>query len=65
MNLVLPTKAWFTDMANSIMSDAWYADRKDNTGEENLRVINAAARLLLNEMRCTDYKSKLYPSKAN
>ena len=58
----LPTKVCFTDMANSILSDAWYADRKENIGEENLRVISAAARLLLNEMRCTVYRSEFYPS---
>ena len=58
----LPTKVCFTDMANSILSDAWCADRNENIGEDNLRVLSAAARLLLNEMRCTDYQSEFYPS---
>ena len=36
--------------------------RKGKIQEENLRVISAAARLLLNEMRCTSFKTELYPT---
>ena len=31
----MPTKVCFRDMANYILSDAWYNDRKDNTLEDD------------------------------
>ena len=55
-------KVFFTDMVNSILSDAWYKERKDKIQAENLRVISAAARLLLNKMRCTFFETEMYPT---
>ena len=48
--LGIATKVFFTDIANSTLSDAWYEERKNKIQEENLRVTSAVARLLLNEM---------------
>ena len=58
----ISVKVFFTDMVNSILSNAWYKERKDKIQAENLRVISAATRLLLNEMRCTFFETELYPT---
>ena len=43
----IATKVFFTDMSNSVWSDAWYIGRRYKIQEENYGVISAAARLLL------------------
>ena len=52
----------FKDMANDVLNDKWYQDRKGNLEEEQIRVIHAAANLIKNEIRCTQYQTDYYPS---
>ena len=52
----------FKDMAIDILNDKWYQDRKGNLEEEQIRMINAAANLIKNEIQCTQYQTDYYPS---
>ena len=52
----------FKDMVIDILNDKWYQDRKGNLEEEQIRMINAAANLIKNEIRCTQYQTDYYPS---
>ena len=36
----------FTVMANTVLSEQWYKDRKDNFNDEKVRIITAAANLI-------------------
>ena len=44
------------------MNDKWYQDRKGNLEEGRIRVIRAAANLIKNQVRCTQYETDSYPS---
>jgi len=52
----------FKDMVSFILSDKWYTDRKQNDGEESVKVVDAAAKLIAAQIR--DLKSTVdsYPS---
>ena len=52
----------FKDMASSILSDQWYIERKTDVVEEPKRISTAAANIIRNEVRCTQYKTDCYPS---
>lgn len=44
------------------MNDKWYEDQKDNLHEEKYHVITAAAaNLIKNQVRCTNFDTDFYP----
>jgi hypothetical protein len=45
----------FKNMASSIISDKWYADRKTNIEEESQRIVVAAAKLIKAQIRGAKY----------
>ena len=49
-------------MAGEILNDKWYQDGKGNLEEERIRVIYAAANIMKNEIRCTQYETDSYPA---
>ena len=52
----------FQNMASFIISDKWHSDRSDNVSIESDRVIRAAARLILADIREKQYSTDTYPS---
>lgn len=57
-----PNTVCFKDMASEILSDKWCNGRKESMQEEKARVITAAAKLIKNELRCTQFDTEYYPS---
>ena len=52
----------FKSMANCIVNDKWYAERKKNMEEEVERIVLAAAKIIRAEIRESKYDSNLYPT---
>ena len=51
----------FRNMANFIVNDSWYKSRNKNAEEDSKRVVVTAAKLIVNELRSTTFKSESYP----
>ena len=52
----------FRKMANYLVTDAWYNARKENPTEEAERIIETAAKLILNDIRLANFDVKTYPN---
>ena len=52
----------FREMANYLVTDAWYNARKENPTEEAERIIETAAKLILNDIRSANFDVKTYPN---
>lgn len=55
----------FRDVGNKILYDNWYNERRSNTGEERLRVVKAAAEILVQDIRSVVYDVTEYPPSDN
>ena len=51
----------FRNTGFKILTDSWYASKKTNAEEERLRVVRAAANILLEDIRSQVYETKKYP----
>ena len=49
------------DTASTILNDAWYENRKTNANEESERIIRTAAKLILAQIKTTEYNIDHYP----
>jgi len=49
------------DMAYSIISDKWHAEKKENVGEESVRIVQTAAKLIKSQMKGLDLSTDNYP----
>ena len=52
----------FNDMANYILNDRWYNDRGRNKERDAERIITAAAKLIMSEIREKLYDTSTYPT---
>ena len=52
----------FRNMANFILTDKWYSGKKDNIDDESQRIVAAAAKLILAEIREHEFSMETYPS---
>ena len=52
-------------MANTILLEQWYKNRKDNFNYEKVRIISTARNLNTNEIRCIWYETNVNPSKGD
>jgi hypothetical protein len=52
----------FKDVASTIISDKWCADRKSNIDDESERIVIAAAELIKAEIRNAKYSMESYPA---
>ena len=52
----------FRNMANFIINEKWYLDKKDDIQAEAERIVVAAAKIIRAEIREQEYNSKLYPT---
>ena len=55
----------FVNMANTILLEQWYKNRKDNFNCEKVRIISTARNLNTNEIRCIWYETNINPSKGD
>ena len=53
------------DMANRIINDKWYAERKKSIVDEKDRIILAAAKLIHADIREMKYNNSFYPDEAS
>jgi hypothetical protein len=51
----------FRDMAARIINDKWYCERSENVGDESVRIVAAAAKLVQAQIREYVYNTKEYP----
>ena len=51
----------FRNMAESIINDKWYSDRSTSVGDESIRVVTAAAKLIRAQIRESQFKCDEYP----
>ena len=51
----------FRNMTNFIVNDSWYKSRNKNAEEDSKRVVVTAAKLIVNELRSTTFRSESYP----
>ena len=49
------------NMAERIINDSWYAERKENATEDKYRIIEAAAKLIRAEIREMKFSKDVYP----
>ena len=52
---------YFHDVANYLINDKWYKNRKSDANDEAERIISTAAKLILDDMRSKDFSSEFYP----
>ena len=52
----------FRDMAKYILSEAWYNSRKEDKKEDAERIITAAAKLIMADIRQNKYDMDYYPT---
>ena len=45
----------FKDLANHLVNEKWYTERKTNTAVEYKRIIQTAAKIILNDIRSQNY----------
>lgn len=57
-----PSVMCFAGLAGRILSNKWYEDRKHNYEEEKKRVVEAAANIILQDIRSQVYDCSVYPS---
>ena len=51
----------FRDIGKKILYDNWYNERRNNAAEERLRVVKAAAEIILEDIRSQTYDTTEYP----
>ena len=56
-----PNKVCFKDMVGFLINDAWYQDGNPNSQDEAERVIGLAAKLVLDDIRSTDFNCDWFP----
>lgn len=52
----------FKGVADAILYEKWYSERKASLAEERLRVVQAAAQIILQDIRATVYDTDVYPT---
>ena len=52
----------FKDMANYIISDKWYTEKKSDIEDETERIIIAASKLIMSDIRQATYATDNYPT---
>ena len=52
----------FKDLANHLVNEKWYTERKTNTAVEYKRIIQTAAKIILNDIRSQNYDTDYYPT---
>ena len=52
----------FRDMASFILNDKWYSERKDSVADDAVRIVVAAAKLLVAAIKETNFLTAVYPS---
>ena len=52
----------FRNMANYIINEKWYTNRRDTVEDETERIVKTAARLIQAQIRETEYSLASYPS---
>ena len=52
----------FRNMANYIINDKWYSDRNDDAANDAYRIIDAAAKVIREEVREKSFSKDEYPS---
>ena len=55
----------FKNNASSILNDRWYENRKSNSEEESERIIKTAAKLILMDLRNSNFDCSTYPTSEN
>ena len=55
----------WTNIANYVINDTWYSDRKESTIDEAERIIATAAKLILGDIRATEFDNTNYPNNEN
>ena len=55
----------FRHMANTIINEKWYQEKKNDIDDEAARVVETAARLIKSEIKETIYNTDMYPSKTD
>ena len=54
----------FSETASSIVNDAWYKSRSENS-DDSERIVKTAAKILIAELRSTPYDLSVYPSRSH
>lgn len=49
-------------MASFILNDKWYSERKDSVADDAVRIVVAAAKLLVAAIKETNFLTAVYPS---
>ena len=52
----------FKDLTNHLVNEKWYTERKTNTAVEYKRIIQTAAKIILNDIRSQNYDTDYYPT---
>ena len=52
----------FVETASSIVNDAWYQSRKQNSDDDSERIMKTAAKIIIAELRSISYDTSVYPS---
>jgi len=48
--------------ASEVINDKWYENRGKNDEEESLCIVNAAAKLIFQDIRASDFENSMYPA---
>lgn len=61
-NQYMPTTICYRNTGHQILSSSWYDSRKNDTGDERLRIVKAAAEIIREDIRTQVYTLDKYPS---
>ena len=50
----------FKDLISYLVNEKWYTERKSNTADESKRIIQTAAKIILNDMHSQNYGTDYY-----
>ena len=52
----------FKDLVSYLVNEKWYTERKTNTVDESKRIIQTAAKIIVNDIRSQNYETDYYPT---
>lgn len=52
----------FTDICSFLINDRWYKDRKKDVVDDSERIVKAAAKLIVSQIRELEVENSNYPS---
>ena len=52
----------FKDLVSYLVNEKWYTERKTNTVDESKRIIQTAAKIIMNDIRSQNYETDYYPT---